>query len=53
VVPEPLALERGDAMATSDWRYPCINDTPQQFSFTVAFWRDGRVKDVTDVWGWD
>ena len=35
------------------WRYTFINDTPQHFSFTVTFGRDGRVKDVTDVWGWD
>jgi hypothetical protein len=35
------------------WRYTFINDTPQHFSFTVTFGRDGRVKDGTDVWGWD
>ena len=35
------------------WRYTFLNDTPQHFSFTVIFGRDGRVKDVTDVWGWD
>ena len=35
------------------WRYTFINDTPQHFSFTVTFGRDGRVQDVTDVWGWD
>jgi len=35
------------------WRYTFINDTPQHFSFTVTFGRDGRVKDITDVWGWD
>jgi len=35
------------------WRYTFINDTPRHFSFTVTFGRDGRVKDVTDVWGWD
>lgn len=35
------------------WRYTFINDTPQHFSFTVTFGRDGRVKDVTEVWGWD
>jgi hypothetical protein len=35
------------------WRYTFINDTPQRFSFTVTFGRDGRVKQVTDVWGWD
>jgi hypothetical protein len=35
------------------WRYTFINDTPMHFSFTVTFNRDGRVKDVTDVWGWD
>jgi len=35
------------------WRYTFINETPQHFSFTVTFGRDGRVKDVTDVWGWD
>jgi hypothetical protein len=34
------------------WRYTFINDTPQHFSFTVTFGHDGRVKDVTDVWGW-
>jgi len=35
------------------WRYTFLNDTPRHFSFTVTFGRDGRVKDVTDVWGWD
>jgi hypothetical protein len=35
------------------WRYTFLNDTPQHFSFTVTFGSDGRVKDVTDVWGWD
>jgi hypothetical protein len=35
------------------WRYTFTNDTPRHFSFTVTFGRDGRVKDVTDVWGWD
>jgi len=35
------------------WRYTFINDTPQHFSFTVTFGRDGRVTEVTDVWGWD
>jgi hypothetical protein len=35
------------------WRYTFINVTPQHFSFTVTFGRDGHVKDVTDVWGWD
>ena len=35
------------------WRYTFVNNTPQHFSFTVTFGRDGRVKDVTDVWGWD
>ena len=35
------------------WRYTFVNATPQHFSFTVTFGRDGRVKDVTDVWGWD
>jgi hypothetical protein len=34
------------------WRYTFLNDTPRHFSFTVTFGRDGRVKDVTDVWGW-
>jgi hypothetical protein len=35
------------------WRYTFINDTPMHFSFTVEFGKDGRVKDVTNVWGWD
>lgn len=35
------------------WRYTFVNATPQHFSFTVTFSRDGRVKDVTEVWGWD
>ena len=35
------------------WRYTFVNNTPQHFSFTVTFGRDGHVKDVTDVWGWD
>jgi hypothetical protein len=33
------------------WRYTFLNDIPQHFSFTVTFGSDGRVKDVTDVWG--
>lgn len=36
-----------------NWRYTFVNDTPMHFSFTVTFGRDGRVKNVTDVWGWD
>jgi hypothetical protein len=32
---------------------PFINDAPQHFSFTATFGRDGRVKDVTEVWDWD
>ena len=35
------------------WRYTFVNDTPMHFSFTVTFGPDGRVKNVTDVWGWD
>jgi hypothetical protein len=35
------------------WRYTFVTATPRHFSFTVTFGRDGRVKDVTDVWGWD
>jgi hypothetical protein len=35
------------------WRYTFINDTPMHFSFSVTFGADGRVKAVTDVWGWD
>lgn len=35
------------------WRYTFVNDTPMHFSFTVTFGSDGRVKNVTDVWGWD
>lgn len=35
------------------WRYTFVNATPQHFSFTVTFGRDGRVKNVTDVWDWD
>jgi hypothetical protein len=35
------------------WRYTFITATPRHFSFTVTFGRDGRVKDITDVWGWD
>lgn len=35
------------------WRYTFLTDTPRHFSFTVTFGRDGRVKDITDVWGWD
>jgi cbb3-type cytochrome oxidase subunit 3 len=35
------------------WRYTFINDTPMHFSFSVTFGADGRVKKVTDVWGWD
>jgi len=34
------------------WRYTFINDTPRHFSFTVTLGRDGRLKNVTDVWGW-
>ena len=35
------------------WRYTFVNDTPMHFSFSVTFGADGRVKSVTDVWGWD
>jgi len=35
------------------WRYTFLSGTPRHFSFTVTFGRDGRVKDITDVWGWD
>jgi heme/copper-type cytochrome/quinol oxidase subunit 2 len=35
------------------WRYTFVTATPLHFSFTVTFGRDGRVKDITDVWGWD
>lgn len=35
------------------WRYTFVTATPRHFSFTVTFGRDGRVKDITDVWGWD
>ena len=35
------------------WRYTFLTDTPRHYSFTVTFGRDGRVKDITDVWGWD
>lgn len=35
------------------WRYTFLTDTPRHFSFTVTFGRDGRVKDITDIWGWD
>jgi len=35
------------------WRYTFLTNTPRHYSFTVTFGRDGRVKDITDVWGWD
>jgi len=35
------------------WRYTFVTAAPRHFSFTVTFGRDGRVKDITDVWGWD
>ena len=35
------------------WRYTFVTTSPRHFSFTVTFGRDGRVKDITDVWGWD
>lgn len=35
------------------WRYTFLNRTPQRFSFSVTFRPDGRVKEVTPVWGWD
>ena len=35
------------------WRYKFITSTPRHFSFTVTFGRDGRVKDITDIWAWD
>jgi len=35
------------------WRYTFLTGTPRHYSFTVTFGRDGRVKDITDVWGWD
>jgi len=38
-----------------DWRlrYTFVTATPRHFSFTVTFGRDGRVKNITDIWGWD
>jgi hypothetical protein len=52
---EAVALMRQKMSDGYDWRwrYTFLNDTPQHFSFTVTFGPDGRVKDVTDVWGWD
>jgi hypothetical protein len=35
------------------WRYTFVTATPWHLSFTVTFGRDGRVKNITDVWGWD
>jgi hypothetical protein len=35
------------------WRYTFVTAKPRHFSFTVTFGPDGRVKDITDVWGWD
>ena len=35
------------------WRYTFVTGSPRHFSFTVTFGTDGRVKDITDVWGWD
>jgi hypothetical protein len=35
------------------WRYTFLTSTPRHYSFTVTFGRDGRVKGITDVWGWD
>jgi len=35
------------------WRYTFVTAAPRHFSFTVTFGHDGRVKDITDVWGWD
>lgn len=35
------------------WRYTFLTGTPRHYSFTVTFGRDGRVKDITDVWGWN
>jgi hypothetical protein len=35
------------------WRYTFVTATPWHLSFTVTFGRDGRVKNITEVWGWD
>lgn len=35
------------------WRYLFMNNTPVHYKFTVTFGRDGRVKDVTAVEGFD
>ena len=37
------------------WRfhYTYFNVTPQHVSFTVAFGPNGRVTEVTPVYGWD
>ena len=35
------------------WRYTFVNDTPQHISFSVIFGRDGRVKELKPVYGWD
>src|SRR6476646_10612451 len=33
------------------WQYTFVTATPRHFSFTVTFGREGRVKDISDVWG--
>lgn len=54
---EPEALERLHAKLHDGykWRfhYTYFNVTPQHVSFTVAFGADGRVTEVTPVYGWD
>jgi hypothetical protein len=54
---EPEALEQLHAKLHDGykWRfhYTYFNVTPQHVSFTVAFGANGRVTEVTPVYGWD
>jgi hypothetical protein len=47
-----LHLKLGDGYSWR-FRYTFISSTPQHFSFKVVFDKDGRVQEVTPVYGWD
>jgi hypothetical protein len=47
-----LHLKLGDGYSWR-FRYTFISSTPQHFTFKVIFDKDGRVREVTPVYGWD
>jgi hypothetical protein len=52
---ETLVLLRQKLGDGYDWRFrfTFVSSTPQHFSFKVEFDKDGRVREVKPVYGWD